>query len=328
MSSAPVIEIHQLHKEYRRLGKPPTVAIDQLDLVVPAGGVFGFLGPNGSGKTTTIRCLLGLARPTRGTCRLLGAAAPAQLPTVLARVSAIVETPALFPNFSGRQNLELLAGLYRLPATRITHVLAQVGLADRADDRTKNYSLGMRQRLGLAAALLKDPTLLILDEPANGLDPAGMVEMRHLLRALADEGRTVFVSSHLLGELQLICDRVAILSRGRCVANGTIAEVLAGGRTGLVTVRVDPDEVAIATMALTFAHFRCRPSTDPEVIVVEAKPETARHINQELARHDIWIHDLRSHPATLEDVFLDLTGTPQALTDVPSRDALTELCRP
>jgi len=224
-----IIEVAGLRKRYRRLRGGSQVAVDGLDLAVPQGGVFGFLGPNGAGKTTTIRCLLGLVAPTAGTCRLLGADVGRDLPRVLGRVGAIVETPALFPTMSGRRNLELLGRLHGIGPQRVTQTLERVGLAERGDDLVKRYSLGMRQRLGLAAALLKDPEVLILDEPANGLDPAGIKEVRDLLRGLGDEGRTVFVSSHLLPEVRQTCDRVAILARGRCVATGPVAEVLANG---------------------------------------------------------------------------------------------------
>ena len=206
------------------------MAVDGLDLEVPEGGVFGFLGPNGSGKTTTIRCLLGLGRPTAGTARLLDVAAPAPgRPGDRAASARSSRRPALFPTMTGRRNLALLGRVDRIGAQAVDRALDRVGLAERADDLVKTYSLGMRQRLGLAQALLKDPELLILDEPANGLDPAGIKEIRELLRSLGDEGRTVFVSSHLLTEIQHTCDRVAILTRGRCVAAGTVDDVLQRG---------------------------------------------------------------------------------------------------
>ena len=187
--------------------------------------MFGFLGPNGSGKTTTIRCLLGLARPTGGHCRVLGADTSRDFAKVQRRVGALTEGQGLFPGFSGRRNLELLATSYALAPAVIDEVLERVGLVDRADDLVATYSLGMRQRLGLAAALLKDPEVLILDEPANGLDPAGIRDVRTVLRGLADEGRSVFVSSHQLAEVQVLCDRVAVLARGRCIRSGTVDDV-------------------------------------------------------------------------------------------------------
>jgi ABC-type multidrug transport system ATPase subunit len=225
-----VIEVDGLRKEYRRLRRGRTVALDGLDLDVPEGGVFGFLGPNGAGKTTTIRCLLGLVRPSHGQMRMLGSDVPRGLGATIGRVGSIVEQPALFPRFSGRRNLEILARLQGVGASTITAVLERVGLEERQRDLVRTYSLGMKQRLGIAAALMKDPALLILDEPANGLDPAGIVEVRELVRTLGAEGRTVFVSSHILTEVQQTADRVAILARGRCVKAGPVAEVLSGGR--------------------------------------------------------------------------------------------------
>src|SRR5688500_10234001 len=183
------IEIEGLRKEYRRWRGRRTMAVDGLDLSVPEGGVFGFLGPNGSGKTTTIRCLLGLVSASAGHCRVLGADVPRSLPTVIERVGSVVETPALFPSFSGRRNLVLLGRLHGISPRAVDAVLERVGLAERGRDLVKRYSLGMRQRLGIAAALLKDPSVLVLDEPANGLDPAGIREIRELLRSLGAEGR-------------------------------------------------------------------------------------------------------------------------------------------
>jgi ABC-2 type transport system ATP-binding protein len=243
-----VIEVEGLRKEYFRLIGKRTLAVAGLDLSVPEGGVFGFLGPNGSGKTTTIRCLLGLVRPTAGSCRVLGASRR-DLWHVSERVGSIVESPSLFPTFSGRENLTLIARLFGVGDHAVTRVLERVGLADRAKDLVKTYSLGMKQRLALAAAILKDPALLILDEPANGLDPAGIKEVRDLLRGLALEGRTVFVSSHQLSEVQQVCARVAILSRGRCIASGTVSDVLNRGRSGSVLVRIDRPEAALEAFA-------------------------------------------------------------------------------
>src|SRR6478672_8702146 len=198
--STNVIEIEGLRKEYRGRGGRRVAAIDGLDLTIPEAGVFGFLGPNGSGKTTTIRCLLGLVRPTRGQLHLLGRPVPGALRDTISRVGAIVETPALFPTMTARENLLLLGAVDGVGPRRVAEVLGVVGLDDRAGDLVKKYSLGMRQRLALAAALLKDPELLILDEPANGLDPAGIRQVRTLIRQLAAEGRTVFLSSHILSE--------------------------------------------------------------------------------------------------------------------------------
>jgi len=304
------IEIHGLRKVYdRRLRGGATVAVDGLDLSVAAGGVFGFLGPNGSGKTTTIRCLLGLVRPTDGGCRVLGADAPAGLPAVIGRVGSIVETPTHFNGFTGRRNLELLATLQGIPRPRVDAALERVGLGPRADDRVKAYSLGMKQRLGLAAVLLKDPELLVLDEPANGLDPAGMKEIRDLLRSLADEGRTVFLSSHLLGEVQAICDTVAILSRGRCIATGPVDEVLRGGRSHAFVVRVP--NLRKARKALSDAGFVVTTGDERSLSVV-AGPRDAGRITRTLADAAIYLTGLRPQEVSLESVFLDLTAEADA----------------
>jgi ABC-2 type transport system ATP-binding protein len=300
-----VIEVEALRKDYRRWRAPNTVAVDGLDLAVPAGGVYGFLGPNGAGKTTTIRCLLGLIASSAGSCRLLGAdsSSPAALAAVIHRVGAIVEAPALFPGFSGRRNLELLGSIHGIGRRRIDDTLELVGLADRARDRVKTYSLGMKQRLGLGAALLKDPELLILDEPANGLDPAGIVEVRELLRRLGREGRTVFVSSHILPEVQQICDRVAILARGRCVAAGHVREVLAGGKAGALVVRID--ELAAADDVLR-SHGMATGIVDG-VLRVEAPASEGARITRLLAAQGLYLSELRPEAADLEDVFLQLT---------------------
>lgn len=300
------IELHGLGKTYRRRGGRQ-VAVDALDLAVPEGCVFGFLGPNGSGKTTTIRCLLGLVRPTRGAVSLLGASVPGELAGVIGRVGAIVETPALFPTMTGRQNLELLGRLQGIGASTVEETLGRVGLADRAGDRVRTYSLGMRQRLGLAAALLRDPALVILDEPANGLDPAGIREVRLLLRELATEGRTVFVSSHLLDEVARTCDEIAILRRGRCVTAGTVADILrAGSRAAALAVGLDDLDAGAAV--LRAAGFGTE-VTDGR-LVVSATPDQAAAVTRTLAGSGLWVNELRPVEDSLEELFLDLTADP------------------
>ena len=301
-----VIETEQLRKEYRRLRHRSTVAVAGLDLAVPEGGVFGFLGPNGSGKTTTIRCLLGLVRPSGGRARLLGADVATNLPDVIARVGSIVETPTLFPTFSGRRNLALLGRLQGIGPKAVDAVLERVGLGDRGDDMVRTYSLGMRQRLGIAAALLKDPAVLILDEPANGLDPAGIKEIRQLVRRLGDEGRTVFVSSHLLTEIQATCDRVAILTRGRCVAAGAVGDVLTAGGSGSLIVRLD--DLVGGLAALQAAGIEAHRSHD--TLVVDLPPDEAARVTETLSAHRLWVTELRPQEVSLEDVFLELTGEP------------------
>jgi ABC-2 type transport system ATP-binding protein len=314
-----VIEIEGLRKEYRRR-RGSTVAVDRLDLAVPEGGVFGFLGPNGSGKTTTIRCVLGLARPTDGSLRLMGRALPEGLPSSIREVGAIVEAPALFPTISGRENLVLLGAIDRIGRRRVDAVLDEVGLTERAGDAVRKYSLGMRQRLALAAALLKDPALLILDEPANGLDPAGMRSVRELVRRLAREGRTVFVSSHLLSEIQQTCDRVAILSRGRCVTHGTVAEVSAAAGHGaamLATV----DDLTGAVAALGSAGMPAE-LLDGRVRVAVAPTDAAR-VSRVLGEQGIWVRELRAEEQSLEDLFLEVTDEIGA--DTTDRSSLEEV---
>src|SRR2546425_6694335 len=215
------------------------VAVDNVELRVPRGSAFGYLGPNGAGKTTLIRMLLGLTQATTGTMSLLGRPVPDQRATALARVGAIVEEPRFHKHLTGRENLTVIAAAREPEAhDRIDGALARVGLSQRADERVKRYSLGMRQRLGVARSLLADPQLLILDEPTNGLDPAGIHEFRDMIRGFVAEGRTVLLSSHLLDEVEKICDEVAIVDRGQVVVQGSIADLATGGgRAGLVGTR-------------------------------------------------------------------------------------------
>ena len=208
------------------------VAVDRIEIELPAGVVSGFVGPNGAGKTTTIAMLLGLVRPSSGIAQVLGHSIsdPA---AYLPRVGALIEAPSFYPTLSGRRNLEVLARLGRLDRGRIGEVLETVELSDRANDLVRAYSLGMKQRLGVAAALLPDPELMILDEPTNGLDPAGIREIRALLRGLADRGITVFVSSHLLAEIETICDHLVLIDSGRIAFQGAVSELLAAQRSGV-----------------------------------------------------------------------------------------------
>jgi ABC-2 type transport system ATP-binding protein len=300
---APVIEIEGLRKEYRRRGGGRSVAVDGLDLTVPEGSVYGFLGPNGSGKTTSIRSLLGLVRPTAGRLRLFGAEVPAALPEVIGRVGAIVESPALFPTMTGRENLRLLAGMGSADRRRVEAVLGQVGLTERAGDLVRKYSLGMRQRLGLAAALLEDPALLVLDEPANGLDPAGIRQVRELLRQLGREGRTVLLSSHLLAEVEHTCDAVAILRKGRCILDGPVASVLAAGPSRL--------QVRLGDLDAGFAVLRQAALAVERVdghLSVTVPAERAADVSRLLGERDLWVSELRPEERNLEELFLELTS--------------------
>jgi ABC-2 type transport system ATP-binding protein len=307
-----VIEIHGLRKSFRRFRGGTTTALDGLELAVHEGGVFGFLGPNGAGKTTAIRCLLGLVRPSSGSCTLLGANTQTQLASVIQRVGAIVETPTFFPRFSGRRNLELLGALQGIGPEAVAQALDRVGLAARGGDPVRAYSLGMRQRLGIAAALLKDPAVLILDEPANGLDPAGIKEVRELLRALGKEGRTVFVSSHLLSEVQATCDHVAILSRGRLVTSGAVADVLATGHRGGLRVRLD--DLPAGLEALRSAGIAAEVVGD--ALRVTLPVEESARVTRALSERGLYLSELRPEEVDLETVFLELTeGQPPPRPD-------------
>ena len=317
------IEIDSLRKTYRRRGRPAEKALDGLDLHVDAGGVHGFLGPNGSGKTTTIRILLGLAAADGGTARVLGRPVPEALPDVVGHVGALVENPLFLPGLTGRVQLNLLAQSVGVPRTRVEEVLEKVRLRDRADDRVKGYSLGMRQRLGIAAALLKDPLLLILDEPSNGLDPAGMKEMRDLVRELGGDGRTVFLSSHLLGEVQQVCDRVSILSRGRCLVQGPVQEVLAAhARRGVVVAVAD---VNGAYAVLRDAGFEAYSLPDGRMQVgTTGRPvDDPAAITRLLGERGHWVSEISPLAADLETAFLEITRG-QGLDDAGPDAATTE----
>ena len=292
-----VIETRALTKRYG----DAIVAVDDLELRVRRGEVYGFLGPNGAGKTTTLRMLLGLVRPTSGDAAVLGA--PPGSPEGLARIGAMVEAPAFYPFLSGRDNLRVLARYAGVAEDRVEAVLGEVRLSDRADDRWATYSQGMKQRLGVAAALLKDPELLILDEPTNGLDPAGMAEMREFIRALGKGGRTVVLSSHLMGEIEQVSDRVGVIRDGSLVAEGTVEELR--GRAGL-RVRAEPlSEAARLVGAL--------PDVDEVTSVdglLEVSVDTAQApaINRLLVEAGIAVSELYAQKASLEDVFLELTA--------------------
>jgi ABC-2 type transport system ATP-binding protein len=297
-----IVEMVGVTKWYGRGGGQ--LALDGLDLVVPSGGVFGVLGRNGAGKTTALRCLLGLIRPTSGLCRVLGVDCSTDLHRVIGRVGALIETPGLAPSLTGRRNLTLLARLDRIGADGVARALYAAGLAERADDPVATYSLGMRQRLGIAAALLRDPEVVVLDEPANGLDPAGIAEIRRLLISLAGEGRTVIVSSHLLDEAEKMCDHVAVMDAGRCVAVGPIHDLLASAGAGGVLVGVadlEAARIALDTAGLkaTIVDGRLR---------VSCPASNAARITELLAAERLFVNELRFDTPTLEDFFFGLTA--------------------
>ncbi len=296
-----VVETRGLRKVFRD-GAHRVVAVDGLDLAVERGGVHGFLGPNGSGKTTTIRMLLGLARPDGGEIRLLGEPLPDRLPEVLARVGAVVEQPQFSPDLSGRRNLLLLARAIGLSRTRVDEVLEQVGLGDRARRRYRGYSFGMRQHLALAAALLKTPELLLLDEPTNGLDPAGISDMRELIAGLGASGVTVLLSSHVLAEVQQVCSSVSIIGDGTLLASGKVDELL-GESTAHTRVGVRDTEQA--TLVLTAAGYAVTRDGDHLLVQGHEHPD---EITRALAGHDLYVTELSAVRPDLESFFLVLTG--------------------
>ncbi len=293
-----VIQTTDLTKRYGQ----NIMAVDGLSMRVKRGEVYGFVGPNGAGKTTTLRMLLGLVRPTSGACEMLGE--KPGTPEALARIGALVETPAFYPYLSGRDNLKVLARHAGATYSRIDPVLEEVELTKRADDRFKTYSLGMKQRLGMAAALLKDPELLILDEPTNGLDPAGMAEMRQLIRNLGRGERTVLLSSHLMGELEQICDRIGVVKDGKLVTEATLEELRHGTR---IKLRAAPAARARELLEALEGIGEIQ-SMNGEVLMIEADPARTAEINQHLVTAGIEVSELCTVKLSLESVFLSLTG--------------------
>ncbi len=293
-----LVETRGLTKHYGSI-----VAVDHLDLKVRRGEVYGFLGPNGAGKTTTLRMLLGLIRPTAGSATVAGH--PPGEPRGLARLGAIVESPAFYPYLSGRENLRVIADYCGAPDQRIDEVLETVELAPRARSRYSTYSLGMKQRLGVAAALLKDPELLVLDEPTNGLDPQGMVDMRNLIVELGGGNRTVLVSSHLLGEVEQMCSRIGVIRKGRLVAEGSIAELR--GESGLF-IRAYPADRARAVLVEAVGADAVQLDGSAGGFAVRTGPERAPELNWRLVSAGVGVMELRPRERSLEDVFLELTG--------------------
>jgi ABC-type multidrug transport system ATPase subunit len=300
------VEAYSLTKVYRtRNGK--RAAVDGLDLRVPVGGIHGFLGPNGSGKTTTIRMLLGLIAADSGHIRIFDHEVPLAISQVIDRVGAIVEQPKFFTGFSGQKNLELIARAIGAPQRRVDKVLHEVGLGRRGGDKFRHYSLGMKQRLAIAATLLKDPDLLIFDEPTNGLDPAGIHEIRAMMRNLAHRGKTVLVSSHILAEVQQIANTVTIISRGRLLAEGDVSDILAAN--GQLAARVGVSDHLRAAEVLKAAGFTVEPLAGRflQVGLSDHKLDLAV-ITRLLADQGLYVSELTPIQPDLESVFLDLTG--------------------
>ena len=314
----PALETAGLSKRYAE-----RFAVDHLDISLPSGVVSGFVGPNGAGKTTTILMLLGLVRPTEGTAQVLGH--PITDPAAyLPRVGALIEAPLFYPTLSGRRNLEVLTRLGRLDRARIDQVLDQVELSDRAGDLVRSYSLGMKQRLGIAAALLPEPELVILDEPTNGLDPAGIREIRELLRALTERGITVFVSSHLLAEIEAICQHLVMIDKGRLVFQGGIEGLLAAQRSDLIATPEHAGDVS-ALVALCQEAGK-HATAEGESVRVQGASEWAAELNRSAMAAGITLKRLEATRASLEEAFFSATGSlggqpagaPAAATPEPS----------
>ncbi len=299
------VETHGLTKRFG-----PNVAVDDVELLVPRGCAFGYLGPNGAGKTTLIRVLLGLTHADAGTMSLLGYPVPRQRDRALARVGAIVDEPRFHGHLTGRQNLQILAAA-REPAARdrIEPSLERVGILHRANDKVSKYSMGMRQRLGVAACLLGDPQLLILDEPMNGLDPAGMLDMRDMIKSLVAEGRTVVLSSHLLDEVERTCDAVAIVDRGKVIRQGPISQLLAGSS---FEVQVECSEPERARTLLDGTALGAHVQVGPDGLAISLPEATERdaiaEINRLLVEGGISVYRLQHIQASLEAWFLEVTS--------------------
>jgi ABC-2 type transport system ATP-binding protein len=285
------------------------LALDGADLQVPPGCAYGFLGPNGAGKTTLIRVLLGLTPATAGSMKLLGMPVPEQRAAALARVGAIVEEPRFQGHLTGRENLRIAAACREPEAhDRIGLSLERMGLAERADDRVRTYSMGMRQRLGIARCLLADPALLILDEPTNGLDPAGILEFREFVRGLVGDGRTVFLSSHLLDEVEKICDRAAIVDHGRILMAGTVSEIASGGQP---TVIIGVNDAAAAERLLV-DHPAVSESGEVaggiRLVLADGSDAALADINRRLVQAGLAVHRIEPARVTLEERFLEVTS--------------------
>jgi ABC-2 type transport system ATP-binding protein len=292
-----VVDANRLTKRYGA----GIVAVDQLTLRVRHGEIYGFIGPNGAGKTTTLRMLLGLIRPTSGSISVLGA--QPGTPASLTGLGALIETPTFYPYLSGRDNLRVIARYASVGDEHVETALAQVKLVDRAGDSFQTYSLGMKQRLGVAAALIKDPEFLILDEPMNGLDPPGMADMRALIQELGRSGRTVLFSSHQLSDVSLLCDRVGIISRGRLVAEGSVAEL---SRESGILVRADPPDVTWTVLATAVGVDRV--ATIAEGVLVDAPASAAPRLMHALVAAGISVHEVRPLRQSLDEIFDSLTG--------------------
>jgi ABC-type multidrug transport system ATPase subunit len=291
-----------LEVEDLEAGYGDVIVLRGVSFAVQEGQVAAILGPNGSGKTTTIRMLLGLVRADSGTAELFGEQVPRRLPRVIDRVGAIVESPKFFPAFTARQNLSLLAAAIGSPRTRVDEVLEATRLGDRGRDRYAGFSLGMKQRLAIAATLLKEPSLLILDEPTNGLDPAGIREIRDTIRDLSESGVTVLLSSHILAEVQQVCTSATIIGNGRMLASGTVEDLLRSGTSSYRVGVSDPDAAVRVLGAAGYAVSR-----SAETLEVETE-RPGSDVTRALAAQDLWVDSLVPVRQDLESFFLELTA--------------------
>ena len=295
-----VVETRNLTKRFGKI-----IAVDELSIEGFRGEVFGFLGPNGSGKSTAMGMILGLIAPTSGSVSVFGLDVTRHLPDILSRTGALTESTGFYPYLSGYENLRYFARITGgISGSRIEEVLEMVDLKSRANDPFSNYSLGMKQRLGLASALLGDPEFIILDEPTNGLDPAGMKEIRELITLLGQQGKTVFLNSHLLHEVQQVCDRVAIIKRGRVITQGSVKELL--NQTHILQVKTTQTDDAFNL--LSGMDWSKNISRNEERILLEVEPEYAYKVSAVLAEKGIYLTEMKYRENTLEDLFLELTG--------------------
>ncbi len=298
VSEPPIIQTFGLSKRYRK-----TTAVDDISFRVEPGQVFGFLGPNGAGKTTTIGLLLGIITPSGGRFELFGGASAPELHAARRRIGATLETPNFYPYLSGRDNLRIVANVKRRGSTEIERVLDLVGLGRRAKHKFKAYSLGMKQRLALAATMLGDPELIILDEPANGLDPEGMREIREIIRGLGERGKTIFLSSHLLTEVERTCTHVAIIQDGQLVRQDSVADVTSQGVAGLRSADLEALSAAVAEYPA--ARWSKRRG---DRLVAELEDGDLAALNTWLAARGIHVSHLALEARSLEDVFMEATG--------------------
>lgn len=299
IGDGPALSANGLTKKFGKLK-----AVEDLTFEMPRGGVIAFVGPNGAGKSTTIRMLLGLIKPTGGNAEVLGhgICTPS---AYLNKVGALIESPAFYPGLSGSNNLRALAKLGGFPTEQVPRVLETVGLTSRADDKVANYSSGMKQRLGIAAALLPDPELLILDEPTNGLDPAGIVEIRNLLRQIGSSGRTVFVSTHLLSEVEAEADRLVMIHNGRLVFSGELADIMQKACDAVYVVPENTADLPLLTGLVSEAGYLFRQEND--AIIIAAPKEWSSEMNRLAWSKGINLRELRPQCESLEDIFLSMT---------------------